>query len=91
MKNFKEFNERKKEILEFIIPEYAVSSLINGDDSGINDEDIEKIDKFVEETVVEYGHANFSLPNDDELELGFRTSNDIDNLGNNCYKLLLLV
>jgi hypothetical protein len=77
------------DLLKFTIPNWALTSLINGDDSGLEDEDIEKIDKFVKETVDEYGNANFMLPDESEMDLGFKRSNDIDNLGNDCSLLYL--
>jgi len=77
-------------LLDFTIPEWALSTLINGDSSGNSDEDDQKIDAFVNDTVAEYGNANFML---DDIEgkdnLGFCHSNDIDNLGSNCYRLYL--
>lgn len=81
--------KNKYELLEFTIPDWALSSLINGDDSGLEDEDIEKLDKFVKKTVAEYGNANFILPRDKDIELGFQRRNDIDNLGNDCSLLYL--
>jgi len=77
------------DILEFKIPEYAVSPLINGDYSGLEDEDEKTLNKWVDGIVAKYGNAHFMLPSNDELELGFCHTNDIDKLGNNCYKLLL--
>jgi hypothetical protein len=89
-----EFEEEVEEgygddILEFTIPAWAVSDLINGDASGLTEEDIEKLDKFTSETVAEHGNANFMLPNEEDMDLGFRWSNDIDNLGSDCVLLLL--
>jgi hypothetical protein len=81
--------KHKDELLEFVVPDWALPSLINGDDSGLNDEDIDKIDKFVSKTSEKYGNANFMLPSEEEMDLGFRRSNDIDNLGNDCSLLYL--
>ena len=86
-----EEEEVSDDVYEFKIPEWAVSALINGDTSGLEEEDIKKIESFVNNTSARYGNANFSLPSDDQLELGFCRTNDIDNLGSNCYKLLLRV
>ena len=77
------------DILEFTIPNWALSSLINGDNSGNDEEDDEKLERFVKETIATYGNANFMLPYDKDLDLGFCHSNDIDNLGNDCSMLLL--
>lgn len=78
-------------IIDFVIPNWALSALINADMSGLTDEDEAKINKFVDKTVAKYGYAIFSLPEDDELDLGFKYSNDIDNLGSDCSKLLLVI
>ena len=77
------------DLLEFTIPDWAISSLINGDDSGLEEEDIEKIDKFVNRIVEKYGNANFILPYEDEMDLGFQGYNDIDKLGSDCSLLYL--
>ena len=78
------------EILEFKIPNYALCYLINNDCSGNSEEDIIEIDNFVNSIVNQFGNANFSLPSDNELDLGFLTNNDINNLGCDCSKLLLI-
>ena len=80
----------KHVILEFRIPEWALCPLINGDYSALNEQDIEALEKFTDKCVKTFGHANFSLPSS-ELEYSFYYSNDIDNLGNNCTTLLLMV
>lgn len=72
--------EVEDELIEYTIPTWALSSLINGDDSGLKDEDIEKIDKFVAEVVDTYGNANFMLGEESE-ESHFSYFNDIDRLG----------
>jgi hypothetical protein len=83
-------NELNDDLLEFDIPEWALSSLINGDDSGLEDDDIRKIEDFTSRVVSKYGNAHFMM-NDIEGEdnLGFKHSNDIDNLGSNVYRLYL--
>ncbi len=82
----------KYDIVEYKVPEWSLSYLINGDASGLTDEDEIKVNKFTDKVVKQYGHALFSPADDDEdFELGFCPTNDIDNLGSNCYKILLLV
>jgi hypothetical protein len=83
-------NELNDDLLEFDIPEWALSSLINGDDSGLEDDDIRKIEDFTSRVVSKYGNAHFMM-NDIEGEdnLGFKHSNDIDNLGSNVYRLYI--
>lgn len=78
------------DLIDFSIPDWAGSYLINGDPSGLEDEDIEKVDRFVDRIVAKYGNANFIMPNtDDEMDLGFCHTNDIDNLGSDCIKLYI--
>jgi hypothetical protein len=83
-------NQINNDLLEFTIPSWAMSTLINGDSSGNSDEDDQKIDAFVNDTVAEYGNANFMLSDmEGKDDLGFCRSNDIDNLGSDCYRLYL--
>jgi hypothetical protein len=77
------------ELVEFIVPNWALSALINSDESGLTDEDREKLNAFVNDVVSQYGNANFMLPGEGEMELGFLRSNDIDNLGSDCSRLLI--
>ena len=77
------------DMVEFVIPDWALSTLINGDNSGNSDEDDQKINAFVERIVNQYGNANFIMGDYDENDLGFRHSNNIDNLGANCEKLFI--
>ena len=83
-------NTENTNLLEFTIPTWALCSLINGDDSGINEEDIEKLNKFVAETVNDYGNAFFMLGESSE-EAYFSWRNDIDgNLGAEVTTLYLI-
>ena len=80
----------KGDLIEYYIPEWAISTLINGDDSGMEDDDINKLNSFIQDVVNEYGNANFIV---DDIEgndnLGFKHRNDIDNLGSNVYRLYI--
>lgn len=85
----KSLNEEvDNDLVEYLVPEWALSALINGDFSGLSDEDEEKIEKFIKEVVKHYGNAHFMI-NDMEGEdnLGFKYRNDIDNLGSNVYRV----
>jgi hypothetical protein len=77
------------ELLEFTIPEWAVCALINGDDSGLNETDLSVLNSFVEQTVKEYGNANFMLGDESEFS-EFRCSNDIVNEGGTVCTLYLM-
>lgn len=83
-------DQSNDDLLEFTIPSWAMSTLINGDNSGNSDEDDQKINAFVNSIVGEYGNANFMLGDiDGKDDLGFCRSNNIDNLGSDCYRLYL--
>lgn len=77
------------DLYEFTIPEWAMSALINGDTSGLNDDDEKKLNRFIGNIISRYGNANFTLPKNEDLDLGFCRPNDIDGLGCNCQKLML--
>ena len=78
--------EMDDNVYEYEVPDWALSALINGDVSGLSDEDEQKLDKFIDEVVSEVGNANFYGGNEED-SLGFRRSNDIDNLGSDVYKV----
>lgn len=83
-------NEDMNNLIEFDIPTWAVSALINADESGLSDEDQAKLNAFVQGVVDKYGNANFMLGDvDGKDDLGFQHSNDIDNLGSDVYRLYL--
>ena len=76
-------------VLDFIIPEWAICALINGDESGLNESDISILNSFIRQTVKKYGNANFMLgEKSDESE--FRWSNDISNEGGTVCTLYLI-
>jgi len=87
-----DINEEKGgfEKIPFVVPEWSLSYLINGDASGLEDEDIEKLEKFTRRVVNQYGNANFSGGSEEDA-LGFRYKNDIDNLGSNVFEVYILV
>jgi hypothetical protein len=77
------------DLLEFTIPTWAITSLINADDSGLEDEDIEKVNDFVDRVVEKYGNANFMLGDKSE-ETEFYYRNAIDgNMGGDVTTLYL--
>ena len=77
------------DLLEFTIPTWAMTSLINGDDSGLEDEDIEKVNDFLDRVMEKYGNANFMLGDKSE-ETEFYYRNDIDgNMGGDVTTLYL--
>jgi len=78
--------EMDDNVYEYEVPDWALPTLINGDSSGISDEDEQKIERFINQVVNEVGNANF-YGGSEEDGLGFRRSNDIDNLGSEVYKV----
>ena len=90
LKLLSEGQDIDSDLVEYDIPEWAVTALINGDYSGLEDNDEQKLNQFVERVVSQFGNANFMLGNiDGEDNLGFRPGNDIDNLGSNVYRLYI--
>ncbi len=82
--------ETTDDMVEYDVPEWSLSALINGDDSGLENEDIVKLNKFKQSVVNQYGNAHFMLNDiDGEDNLGFRYNNDIDNLGSNVYRVYI--
>jgi len=76
--------------IEFIIPEWALCAIVNDDYTGLTEEETGKINKFLESLFKAYGNNNlFDRLDSTEDELGFCRSNDIDNLGTNCYRMYL--
>jgi hypothetical protein len=87
-----DINEEEGDFEEvtFEVPEWSLSYLINGDASALEDEDIEKLEKFTRSVVNQYGNANF-YGGSEEDALGFRYKNDIDNLGSNVFEVYIRV
>jgi len=68
------------DLLEFKIPSYYVSPIINADSSGLSDEDDEELNEFINDVVETYGNANFMVGEKSD-ESYFDTDNDVNNLG----------
>ncbi len=81
-KEYMSEEEGDNDLIEFTVPTWAVAVLINGDYSGLEDEDAEKIYSFIDYVQIQHGNANFMLgeKSDDEW---FARRNDIDSLGSN--------
>ncbi len=65
-----------EEILEYRLPDYLAAYLINGDPSGLQDDELDKINQFLEEE----GISVMEMKDDSS----FYWSNDLENLGANC-------
>jgi hypothetical protein len=76
-------------LVEFIVPDWAMSALINGDFSGMDDEDELEVKDFMNSVAEEFGNAHFLLADEEDRDMGFRHSNDISNKGSNCEKVFI--
>lgn len=76
-------------LIEYEVPEWALSPLINGDISALTDEEELKLNDFIDNVVSAYGNANFIYNYSDNDFLGFRRSNDIENLGGDVYRVYI--
>lgn len=71
------------EVKKYILPAVWASYLINGDDSGISEENKSNADKFLQ--------AN-SLPSPVSCEeVGFKWCNDFNNIGGDCDEYSFLI
>lgn len=80
-KNKKVIKESKDDLIDFVVPQHYASALIDGDFSGLGDEDTEKLNSFISDVQRKFGNANFMLGDDEDMDLGFMTRSDVDNLG----------
>jgi hypothetical protein len=80
--------EISDELIEYTIPSWALPCLINGDYSGLANDEIEKLNKFVDKVAERHGNAFFMLGDLSE-ESNFSPYNDIDNLGSDVVTLYI--
>ncbi len=69
--------------VEYSIPSWALPALINGDWSGLELEDCEKLENWMRKESAKHSRFYAIAPNESH-ELGFCHTNDIDNLGADC-------
>ena len=83
--------ENISDLMEYIVPDWALGALINGDYSGLSEEDEQKLEAFTDKVVARHGNAHFMIHagGENDGNMGFRHSNDVDNLGSDCYKVLI--
>lgn len=91
LEDYEKREDAKDNLLDFAIPNWAMSAIVNGDTSGLEDEDIQKIDAFENRLVKLYGNANLMLGDvDGEDNLGLTMGNDIEeNAMTECYRMYL--
>ena len=78
----------KYEEYNYIVPTWAAIYFSNGDISGLNEEEIEDLNKFESQLIKTHGHANMIVGNEDP---SFKCYNDINNYGGDCVKGIILV
>ncbi len=88
--------ENIDDLIEYIVPSWTLGALINGDYSGLTEEEEASLERFTDMVVSRHGNAFFmQAGNGGEDDgsiggsMGFRYSNDVDNLGSDCYKVLI--
>ena len=81
--------ENKDDLIDFVVPQHYGSALIDGDFSGLEDEDEEKLNEFIDDVLKKFGNANFMLGDDEDMDLGFMTRSDIDNLGGDMMRVFI--
>ena len=81
-----ENEDMDENVYEYTVPDWALPALINDDFSGLDDEDEKKVREFIKRVKMNVGNANF-YGGDEEDDLGFVRSTDIDNLGTNAFKV----
>ena len=86
----KHMEEEMGGTVEFDVPDWALPALINDEFSGLDEEEIEKINKFTEKVVKKYGNASFYMDDEEKASKGFRHGNAIDNLGSNVFEVFIL-
>ena len=76
------------DLIEFTIPTWAISAIVNGDFSGLRDDEEEKLKKFLDRLSEEYGNANLMTTDEGAY---FTHGNDIyRNMGGDVEKMVLL-
>lgn len=79
------------EKIEYVLPSYWANTLINGDSSGLEDDELATIDKFISDVESEHGHALFSSSIESE-EYCFCKYHDANYLGvpaSDCFTYIL--
>ena len=79
--------EKNFAFVRYVVPEWTLAALINGDISALSDQEQDQLDKFEQKakTAIDgYAFQHWG----DCLEKGFCWNNDVDDLGNNCHYLI---
>ena len=80
---------KKFEQLRFIIPSYYANALINGDFSGLNQQDENEIYDFISRVYCEYKNTCFIYNHD--VHPYFSTYNNINNLAGDVSHVFLMI
>lgn len=90
LEDYEKMQEQKDDLLDFAIPKWAMSAIVNGDTSGLEDEDIIKLENFQNKLIQKYGNANLLLGDiDGEDDLGMTLGNDLEETLTECYRMYL--
>lgn len=73
------------------LPEWALPYLINGDDSGLTDEEIQEVDQYIQSQLTRAGVNYFDVSLPEGSEPFFSHNNDIKNQGGTVYDCKVLV
>lgn len=70
---------------KYVVPEYAVSAIVNGDYSGLTDEEETAVNNFIAGVVADNGVGCWGM--DSDAEPYFIQYNDIDHYGSEVYDM----
>jgi len=76
--------------VDFTVPTWALSALIDGDYSGLTDEEERKVDHFIKRIEGRYGNAMFMSDNEDLDGDNTSRTNDIDDLYSSVAKVYIM-
>jgi len=71
----------------YTIPEHFLNYFVNAETEGLSETDLININTFEALLISTHGHCDLCYT---DTELGFKKYNDVDNLGDNCYLMVIL-
>ena len=80
---------KKSDLVEYVVPNWSVPCLINGDYNGLSDEDEEALENFTKKVIRECGNAWFMLGEKSD-DYDFSSSNDVDNYAQSVTTLYIM-
>jgi hypothetical protein len=73
----------KRHSIELLLPRWTLSPLFYDDSTGTTEADFDSLNALIDRLVAEHGSAHAVAA----LDLGFRNSNALDNLGGDCARV----